>query len=108
MSSKDTNPGEDRAEAQGPLSIDGTDFPESFKRCCTSYVRSSVPASDSRLAGMKAILTKASVMWENGRVCISPLPRINVNSDLSQPNEIRLSPSASLEHLPARPYSKGK
>ncbi|KAJ2922193.1 hypothetical protein H1R20_g14905, partial [Candolleomyces eurysporus] len=59
---------------QQPLSTD--ENPEWYSRCCTDL--SKVNPSGGRIDGMKAILTRASWMWDNGRTItvgfVNPVP----------------------------------
>ncbi|RXW18661.1 hypothetical protein EST38_g7197 [Candolleomyces aberdarensis] len=59
---------------QKPTSTD--ENPEWYSRCCTDL--SKINPSGGRLEGMKAILTKASWMWDNGRIItvgfVAPIP----------------------------------
>ncbi|KAJ2936898.1 hypothetical protein H1R20_g197, partial [Candolleomyces eurysporus] len=59
---------------QQPISTD--ENPEWYSRCCTDL--SKVNPSGGRLDGMKAILTRASGMWDNGRTItvgfVAPIP----------------------------------
>ncbi|RXW16789.1 hypothetical protein EST38_g9061 [Candolleomyces aberdarensis] len=59
---------------QQPISTD--ENPEWYSRCCTDL--SKINPSGGRLEGMKAILTKASWMWDNGRIItvgfVAPIP----------------------------------
>lgn len=49
---------------------EGTGNPEFYDRCCTELGRlpAVTAAPGDRLGGMKAILTRADLMWENGIV----------------------------------------
>ena len=50
---------------------DETTSPEWFTRVCVDLNRVPIAAGGNRLGGMRAVLTRASWMWDNGQVCIS-------------------------------------
>lgn len=53
------------SDAQVPVAIDSDNLPEFYGRCCTDL--SKIGATPTRIDGMRAILTRANLMWENGR-----------------------------------------
>ncbi|TEB34989.1 zincin [Coprinellus micaceus] len=61
-----------------PQNTEGSDFPEFYSRCCTTNLSVAEPTGHPRIDGMKAILARAALMWENGRTLtvgfVNPFP----------------------------------
>ena len=57
--------------AQETTADDETTYPEWYSRVCTGLSRLPSAAGNSRLDGMRAVLARASWMWDNGQVCVS-------------------------------------
>ncbi|KAF6764495.1 hypothetical protein DFP72DRAFT_1130379, partial [Ephemerocybe angulata] len=68
--SRDDNVGQSVAAPESGIqapaaAVEENDFPASHYRFCPD--RTPAPTSETRIDGMKAILTRASLMWENGK-----------------------------------------
>ncbi|RXW12188.1 hypothetical protein EST38_g13669 [Candolleomyces aberdarensis] len=70
------------------------DVPEWFKHCCAdlSRVRTHESASGGRLVGMKAVVTNASRLWDNGQTHVPDLVHLICRSedwDGNQQNKVK-------------------
>jgi len=59
------------ADNQQPIDSNDSanDFPEFYNRCCLDL--SKIGPTPTRIDGMRAILARASLLWENGKVGLS-------------------------------------